>query len=177
VEEKDKIIQELAILVFKLSWEGVEVIFAIFNSLELQKEKSGDIESQKWTIFYELIVLHLHLLDRMSFKRLPREEKEIFMGKLFKATWALISKDYKKKEVLKAEAVFKITFNKRQAEYGQYQNILPTEKEILKGTLLWEACGRISEILCKQRNAFIMMPLIEYLTDSLSKQFQKAQKL
>lgn len=171
-ERKDEQIREIAAVIFKASLDDVENILSTFEKLKLPKKENNGIESKKWDLFYELIIFHMHCLDRMSFEKLSKKERDIFMSKLFKETWNFIKEDYTKNQVAEAKLIFTNTYNKRQSEYGQYQKFLPNT-EALEGTLLWEVSCKISKILYNAENILIAMPVLEYLSSSLENRLKE----
>ncbi len=174
-KENNEQIKEIAIAMFRTSLDDMENIFLIFEELKLPKKEDSEVESKKWNLFYELIIFYMHCLDRMSFKKLPVEEKSIFMSKLFKEIWSFIEEDYTKSQAKEAKFIFTNTHNKRQSEYSQYQDFLPKKGEPLDGTLLWEISSKISKILYSEANIFITMPVLEYLNNSLENRLKETK--
>jgi hypothetical protein len=88
----------------------------------------------------ELIVFHMHLIDRLAFANLGVGMHEAFGDRLVAAVLKEALRGLNKG--ISADGfchALRDTYNRRQTEYGRYKVWIPQKGEQVKDTLFWEA--------------------------------------
>lgn len=96
---------------------------------EERADASGELISP---ITLELLILGLHLTDRMAFSKLGAANRTVFVDALLPAVQRQLNSALQPR----VEALY----NTRNMFYGGFRNLYPdkAKNEILKGTLFWE---------------------------------------
>jgi hypothetical protein len=157
LEEKAKIVTRMIIEVCDT---GPWVATALENAhFELPALRLGDEEVRQ--AYAETAALLLSLVDRIAFRVLGSEKRDIFFDALEAGvTGALQDKGVEPRS-------FQTLLGKRYEEYSHYQKLVSGPDEGAKGTLMWEFGKKVAAILGIGPNAIFQTQLSLHLGKQL----------
>lgn len=135
---------------------------------EIAKEMASTLQAQHRIGFryrngpdrflLELLVLSMHILDRMAFERLGRSGRDIFVDRLITVVMGgVIARSKSGVSAVDFVAELRDTYNRRQAEYSRYKALAPQPGAPPQGTLFWEFSKTLFGLLNDENPASLVL--------------------
>jgi hypothetical protein len=154
--ENATIEQKILALASIFATECLQTAGLLFDALEKQFEKPINDEETKSGIFYEIILLHLFLLDYNALASLGDSGVKDFREKFAPALIDVLCENdiEKRAELSKVLELFPL----RAVEYApQYEKLLThNDGDGVKGTLFWEFGKKVAETAGCPNDAFVI---------------------
>lgn len=151
-------------------WEESKNNF-IFLQKEIRDRALNNLsEETKDEVLCELIMLYLHLVDRISFQQLGPDKRDEFMDQLFTMVNMIVAKEINNnKHTPHLISYLEDNYEDRQLEYSNYKRLFSEKASDSKGTLIWEFSKNIASKISKKDDISVIMITFTIVGTNLGK--------
>lgn len=174
---KDILIEKakaLAPIIIILSVDTTEQTLQTLKELKKTKilnEKYTNVNDKFEEVTFEILLLHLHFIDRIAFQHLGLEPRNTFMDAVLREIRKQLSDLYEiGKDSIDLNTRYHLiylrkmiyclydAYNDRQIEYSKYKKVFARENDKgMKDTLSWEFGKKIAKILGDEWNPAVIL--------------------